>query len=108
VAEDVHARLGVRPVAGQRREDDSRGAQDDRDRSGPDDSDAESRGGLVARAGYAVAGLSYAGLALGAAQFALGSATAGKGSDASTQDGTAQLLQAPFGPPLVIAIGAIQ
>jgi hypothetical protein len=73
--------------------------------------DPERRGheakGLIARAGYAVAGLSYAGLALGAAQFALGSGTAGKGSDASTQDSTASLLQAPFGPPLVIAIGAI-
>jgi hypothetical protein len=73
--------------------------------------DPERRGhaakGVIARAGYAVAGLSYAGLALGAAQFALGSGTAGQGSDASTQDGTARLLQAPFGPPLVIAIGAI-
>ena len=73
--------------------------------------DPERRGhdakGLIARAGYAVAGLSYGGLALGAAQFALGSGTAGKGSDASTQDWTARLLQAPFGPPLVIAIGAI-
>jgi hypothetical protein len=73
--------------------------------------DPERRGhdakGVVARAGYAVAGLSYAVLALGAAQFALGSETAGKGSDASTQDSTASLLQAPFGPPLVIAIGAI-
>jgi hypothetical protein len=73
--------------------------------------DPERRGhdakGLVTRAGYAVVGVSYGGLALGAAQFALGSGTAGKGSDASTQDGTAQLLQAPFGPPLVMAIGAI-
>jgi hypothetical protein len=73
--------------------------------------DPERRGhdakGVVARAGYAVAGLSYAGLALGAAQFALGSGTAGKGSDASTQDSTASLLQAPFGRVLVIAIGAI-
>jgi hypothetical protein len=73
--------------------------------------DPERRGhaakGLVARAGYAVAGLSYAGLAFGAAQFALGSGTAGKGSDASTQDQTASLLQAPFGRALVIAVGAI-
>jgi hypothetical protein len=73
--------------------------------------DPERRGhdakGLVTRAGYAVAGVSYGGLALGAAKFALGSGTAGKGSDASTQDATAQLLQAPFGPPLGIAIGAI-
>jgi Domain of Unknown Function (DUF1206) len=73
--------------------------------------DPERRGhdasGLVVRGGYAVAGFSYGGLALAAAQFALGSGSAGQGSDASTQDGTARLLQAPFGPPLVIAIGAI-
>jgi len=62
---------------------------------------------VVARAGFAVAGVSYGGLALAAAKFALGSGTAGKSSDASTQDGTARLLDAPFGPPLVIAIGAI-
>jgi hypothetical protein len=74
--------------------------------------DPERRGhdakGLFARVGFAIAGLSYAGLALGAAQFALGSAAStGQGSDASTQDWTARLLQAPFGPPLVIAVGAI-
>lgn len=62
-------------------------------------------GSIVARSGYAVAGLSYAGLALAAANLALGSGTAGKGSDASTQDWTARLLNAPFGPPLVIVIG---
>jgi Domain of Unknown Function (DUF1206) len=73
--------------------------------------DPERRGhaakGVVARVGFAVAGVSYGGLAVGAAQLALGSGTAGKGSDASTQDWTARLLGAPFGPPLVIAIGAI-
>jgi hypothetical protein len=73
--------------------------------------DPERRGhdgqGLVVRAGYAVAGLSYAGLALGAAQFALGSESAGQGSDASTQDWTARLLEAPLGPPLVIAVGVV-
>lgn len=63
--------------------------------------------GVVARVGFAVAGASYGGLALAAAQFALGSGSPGKGSDASTQDWTARLLEAPFGPPLVIAIGAI-
>jgi Domain of Unknown Function (DUF1206) len=73
--------------------------------------DPERRGhdskGLVTRLGYAVAGISYGGLALGAAQLALGSGTGGPGSDASTQDWTARLLQAPFGPPLVIAIGLV-
>src|ERR1700694_4935305 len=73
--------------------------------------DPERRGhdakGVIARAGDAVAGLSRAAVRVGAAQFALGSGTAGKGSDASTQDSTARLLQAPFGPPLVIGIGAI-
>jgi len=63
---------------------------------------------VFARVGFAVAGVSYGGLALGAARFALGSeTTAGQGSDASTQDWTARLLNAPFGPPLVIAIGAL-
>jgi uncharacterized protein DUF1206 len=64
-------------------------------------------GGLLARVGYAVAGLSYAGLAAEAAHLALGSGTAGQGSDASTQDWTARLLNAPFGPPLVIVISVI-
>jgi hypothetical protein len=74
--------------------------------------DPERRGhdakGLFARVGFAIAGLSYAGLAFGTAQFALGAAgSPGKGSDAETQDWTARLLQAPFGPPLVLAVGAI-
>jgi hypothetical protein len=63
--------------------------------------------GVVARVGFAVAGISYGGLALAAANMALGSGTAGKNSDASTQDWTARLLEAPFGPPLVIALGVI-
>jgi len=62
-------------------------------------------GGLVARGGFAVATVSYAGLALAAANLAMGSGSAGKGSDASTQDWTARLLGAPFGPTLVIAVG---
>ena len=37
VAEDVHARLAVGRVGGQRREDDARGAEHDRDRPGPVD-----------------------------------------------------------------------
>jgi hypothetical protein len=64
-------------------------------------------GALVERAGFAVAGVSYAGLALAAANMALGSGTAGQSSDASTQDWTARLLGAPFGPLVVSAIGAI-
>jgi hypothetical protein len=64
-------------------------------------------GGLVARIGYAIAGLSYGGLALEAAHLALGSGTAGQSSDASTQDWTARLLDAPFGPPLVVIVGVI-
>jgi hypothetical protein len=72
--------------------------------------DTERRGhaahGLLTRAGFAVAGLSHAGLALAAAHLALGSETAGESSDASTQDWTARLLSAPFGPPLVMAVGA--
>ena len=63
--------------------------------------------GVVARVGFVIAAFSYGGLGIGAARLALGSGSAGKGSDASAQDGTAQLLQAPFGPPLVIAVGLI-
>jgi hypothetical protein len=61
-------------------------------------------GGIVARLGYLVAAVSYGGLGVGALKLALGQ-SAGKGSDASTQDWTARLMQAPFGPPLVIAVG---
>ena len=64
-------------------------------------------GGLLARAGIGLAGLSYAGLAFAAARLALGSDTAGQGSDAATQDWTARVLGAPFGPPLVIVVGVI-
>jgi Domain of Unknown Function (DUF1206) len=73
--------------------------------------DPERRGhdasGLLARAGSALAAVSYGGLAFAAANLAMGSGTAGKSSDASTQDWTARLLNAPFGPALVIAVGAV-
>jgi uncharacterized protein DUF1206 len=64
-------------------------------------------GGVIARIGYLIAAVSYTGLGIGAAQLALGAGSAGKGSDQSTQDWTARLLQAPFGPPLVMAVGLI-
>jgi hypothetical protein len=64
-------------------------------------------GALVTRAGYAIAGLSYAGLALAAANLVLGSGAAAQSSDAKTQDWTARLLSAPFGPPLVVIVGVI-
>jgi hypothetical protein len=64
-------------------------------------------GALVTRIGYAIAGLSYGGLALEAAHLAFGSDSAGPSSDASTQDWTARLLDAPFGPPLVAIVGGI-
>src|SRR5579859_5755453 len=54
-----------------------------------------SAGGLAARAGYVVAAFSYGGLGVGAVRLALGAQSAGRGSDASTQDWTARLLQAP-------------
>ena len=50
VAEDVHARLRVRRVGGQRGEDDARRAEHDRHGPGLDDPDAERGGRLVARA----------------------------------------------------------
>src|SRR5947209_5100976 len=64
----------------------------------------------IGRLGFLARGAVYlvvGWLALGAAQFALGAGSVGKGSDASTQDWTGRLLQAPFGPPLLIAVGAI-
>jgi hypothetical protein len=63
-------------------------------------------GGIVARVGYVVAAFSYAGLGVGALKLALGQ-SAGQGSDASTQDWTARLMEAPFGPPLVMAVGVV-
>ena len=51
MAEDVHARLRVGPVGGQRGEDDAGGAEHERDRAGPLDAHAERRRGAVARAG---------------------------------------------------------
>jgi hypothetical protein len=73
--------------------------------------DTEGKGttakGLLARIGYAVVGLSYAALAFGAFQLVVGSGSGGKGSNASTQDGTALLLKQPFGPGLVIIVGLI-
>lgn len=73
--------------------------------------DTEGKGikakGLIARIGYAAVGLSYAALAFGAMQLAVGLGSGGKGSNASTQDGTALLLKQSFGPPLVIAAGLI-
>jgi len=73
--------------------------------------DPEPRGhkavAVVTRIGYAVAGLSYGGLALEALHLALGLGTAGQNSDASTQDWTGRVLNAPFGPPLVAIVGTI-
>ena len=65
-------------------------------------------GAIMARVGFAVAAVSYAGLALATAKFALGwSETAGQSSDASTQDWTVRLMNAPFGPALVVGLGAV-
>ena len=73
--------------------------------------DTEGKGttakGLLARIGYAAVGLSYAALAFGAFQLVVGSGNGGKGSNASTQDGTALLLKQPFGPALVIIVGLL-
>jgi hypothetical protein len=64
-------------------------------------------GAVVQRIGYVVAGLSYGGLALAALNLARGSGSTAQGSDASTQDWTARLLEAPFGPPLVALVGTV-
>jgi hypothetical protein len=73
--------------------------------------DTEGKGtsakGLIARIGYAAVGITYAALAYGAFQLVVGSGSGGKGSNASTQDGTALLLKQPFGPALVIIVGLL-
>jgi hypothetical protein len=73
--------------------------------------DTEGKGttakGLIARIGYAAVGITYAALAYGAFQLVVGSGSGGKGSNTSTQDGTALLLKQPFGPVLVIIVGLL-
>lgn len=73
--------------------------------------DTENKGtepkGLIIRGSYAVIGVSYTLLAIAALQLSLGAGNAGQSSDATTQDWTAKLLDAPFGPFLVIVVGAI-
>jgi hypothetical protein len=64
-------------------------------------------GAVFARIGNAVAAISYGSLGIGAARLALGLGSVGKGSDESTQDQTARLLEVPFGPPLVIGLGLV-
>jgi len=61
--------------------------------------------GIMARIGYAAIGMTYAALAFGAFQIATGTGSGGNSSSTSTQDGTATLLQLPFGVPLVVIVG---
>jgi uncharacterized membrane protein len=72
--------------------------------------DAEHKGkgakGIIARIGYAVTGISYGLLAFGALGTVV-NGSSGSNSTRSAQDGTAQLLQAPFGVALVILLGLI-
>jgi len=63
--------------------------------------------GLFARFGCAFAAFTYGGTALAAWQLARGTGSGGQNSDASTQDWTARLLSAPFGPPLVVVVGLV-
>lgn len=63
--------------------------------------------GIVERLGYAAVGFSYAGLAFAALQLVLHMGSGGKSSDASAQDWTARLLQAPFGVALVVLVGVV-
>src|SRR6202158_2524362 len=73
--------------------------------------DTEGKGskakGIIARIGYAAAGIAYAALAFGAYQIATRTGSGGKSSSTSTQDATAQLLQLPFGVPLVVIVGLV-
>lgn len=63
--------------------------------------------GIVERIGYGVVGFSYLGLAIAAGRLATGTGGAGQGSNASTQDWTARLLDKPLGVALVILVGLI-
>ncbi len=61
--------------------------------------------GIMARIGYAVTGISYVLLSYGAFQLVLGTGNGGNSSTTTTQNGTASLLQAPFGVALVVVLG---
>jgi len=63
--------------------------------------------GAAARVGAAIAGVSYGALAWGSFQLIRGTAASMKGSNASTQQHTAQALKLPFGRELVIVVGLI-
>ncbi len=63
--------------------------------------------GIVERVGYTIVGFSYLGLAIAAGRLAAGTGGAGQSSNASTQDWTARLLDAPLGVALVILVGLI-
>jgi len=58
--------------------------------------------GIVERIGYAVAGVTYGVLAWGAFQLVIGAGSGGKTTDATAHDRTAQALQLPLGPALVV------
>jgi hypothetical protein len=62
-------------------------------------------GGWLARLGYAFGAFSSAGLAFAALQFLLGTRRTGESSDTATRDGTAWLMQQPFGLVLVGLVG---
>ncbi len=72
--------------------------------------DAERHGrdtkGIVARVGYAITGVIYAGLAATAIGLIVGTRS-DAGGDKAAQDGTAWLLDKPFGPVLVAVVGLI-
>lgn len=73
--------------------------------------DTERRGtgtkGAVTRTGYAIVGVAYGALTWGAFQLIRGTSAGMKGSNASTQQHTAQALNLPFGRELVVVVGLI-
>lgn len=73
--------------------------------------DTEGKGrkakGIIGRIGYAAVGIGYGVTAYGAFSLVAGTGSGGKGSTASTQDWTAQLLKLPFGQALVVIVGLI-
>jgi hypothetical protein len=63
--------------------------------------------GIISRLGYAATGVGYAGVGVGAYHLATGTGSAGKSLTATTQDGTALLLQHSYGVAVVVIIGLI-
>jgi hypothetical protein len=63
------------------------------------------RKAILRRAGYTASATIYVGLAISAAGLIIGHSTKGSGGNRAAQDWTATLMEQPFGPWLVAAVG---